>query len=55
MEQDIQEILLTEQQIKTRIRELGEILTAEYEGKDPRHCGRSEGRRGVLCGYDPGN
>lgn len=35
MEQDIQEILLTEQQIKTRIRELGEILTAEYEGKDP--------------------
>ncbi len=35
MEQDIQEILLTEQQIKTRIRELGEILTAEYAGKDP--------------------
>ena len=35
MEQDIQEILLTEQQIKTRIRELGEILTEEYAGKDP--------------------
>ena len=35
MEQDIQEILLTEQQIKTRIRELGEILTAEYAGTNP--------------------
>ena len=35
METMIQEILLTEQQIQNRIRELGEILTKEYEGKNP--------------------
>ena len=35
MENDIQEILISEEQIKARIGELGEILTAEYEGKDP--------------------
>ena len=35
MEKDIQEILLSEEQIKARIAELGEILTKEYEGKDP--------------------
>lgn len=35
MEKDIETILLTEQQIKDRIRELGEILTKEYEGKNP--------------------
>ena len=35
MEKDIQQILLTEEQIKNRIKELGEILTAEYEGKNP--------------------
>ena len=35
MEKDIQEILLTEEQIRNRIKELGEILTAEYEGKNP--------------------
>ena len=35
MEKDIQEILLSEEQIKARIAELGEILTREYEGKDP--------------------
>ena len=35
MENDIQEILLTEEQIQTRIRELGQELTAEYAGKDP--------------------
>ena len=35
MERDIQQILLTEEQIQTRIRELGEILTKEYEGKNP--------------------
>ena len=35
MERDVQQILLTEEQIQTRIRELGEILTKEYEGKDP--------------------
>ena len=35
MEKDIQEILLTEEQIKTRITELGKELTADYAGKDP--------------------
>jgi len=35
MEKDIQQILLTEEQIQNRIRELGEILTKEYEGKNP--------------------
>ena len=35
MEKDIQEILITEEQIQTRIRELGQILTDEYADKDP--------------------
>ena len=35
MERNIQKVLLTEEQIKTRIQELGEILTKEYEGKNP--------------------
>ena len=35
MENDIQEILLTEEQIRSRIEELGEILTKEYADKDP--------------------
>ena len=35
MERDIERILLTEQQIQDRIAELGEILTKEYEGKNP--------------------
>ena len=35
MENDIQEILISEERIKARIGELGEILTEEYAGKDP--------------------
>ena len=35
MHNDIQEILLTEEQIQNKIRELGEILTAEYADKNP--------------------
>ena len=35
MEKDIQQILLTQEQIQSRIRELGEILTREYADKDP--------------------
>ena len=35
MENDIQQILLTEEQIQNRIKELGEILTAEYADKNP--------------------
>ena len=35
MEKDIQKVLLTEEQIKARIKELGAILSEEYAGKDP--------------------
>ena len=35
MYNDIQEILLTEEQIRTRVEELGKILTEEYAGKNP--------------------
>ena len=35
MHRDIETILLTEEQIQNRIAELGEILTKEYEGKNP--------------------
>ena len=35
MEKDIQEVLLSEEQIKARVKELGELLSAEYAGKDP--------------------
>lgn len=35
MEQDIQQILITEEQIRKRIEELGEQLTADYAGKFP--------------------
>ena len=35
MERNIQKILLSEEQIQTRIRELGEVLTAEYADKNP--------------------
>ena len=35
MENNIQKILLTEEQIQTRIQELGEVLSKEYEGKNP--------------------
>ena len=35
MEKDIEQILLTEEQIQARIQELGHILTEEYRDKDP--------------------
>lgn len=35
MEQDIQQILITEEQIKTRIAQLGQELTREYADKNP--------------------
>lgn len=35
MDKDIQQVLLTEEQIQNRVRELGEILTAEYADKNP--------------------
>lgn len=35
MHNDIKEIMLTEEQIRNKVKELGKILTAEYEGKNP--------------------
>ena len=35
MEKDIQKILITEEELKARIKALGEELTRDYEGKDP--------------------
>ncbi len=35
MERNIERILLTEEQIQSRIAQLGEILTEEYQDKDP--------------------
>ena len=35
MEKDIQEVLISEQQIKERIAQLGEVLTKEYADKNP--------------------
>ena len=35
MERDIKEVLLTEQQIKDKVEELGKILTEEYKDKNP--------------------
>jgi len=35
MERDIEKILITEEEIQTKIRELGEILTEEYRDKNP--------------------
>ena len=35
MEQDIEQILITEEQIQAKIEELGAILTAEYADKNP--------------------
>ncbi len=34
MENNIQKVLLTEEQIKNRVRELGEQIKADYQGKD---------------------
>ena len=35
MERDIAQVLISEEQIRNRIAELGEELTREYAGKDP--------------------
>lgn len=35
MENDIAKVLITEEELQSRIRELGQILTEEYAGKDP--------------------
>ncbi len=35
MERDIQQILISEEALQARIRELGEEITADYQGKNP--------------------
>lgn len=35
MEQDIEKVLISEEQLQSRIRELGERLSRDYAGKDP--------------------
>ncbi len=35
MHKDLESILLTEEEIAAKIEELGEVLTRDYEGKDP--------------------
>ena len=35
MEKDILRVLVTEEQIQARIKEMGEEISKEYEGKDP--------------------
>lgn len=35
MQNDIQEILISQQQIKEKVTELGQILSKEYEGRNP--------------------
>ena len=35
MENNILKVLVSEEQIKARIKEMGEEISREYEGKDP--------------------
>ncbi|MFC7682269.1 hypoxanthine phosphoribosyltransferase [Paenibacillus sp. GCM10028914] len=35
MQNDIQEVLFSEEEIQAKVKELGEKLSAEYEGRDP--------------------
>ncbi|OWR27473.1 hypoxanthine phosphoribosyltransferase [Saccharibacillus sp. O23] len=35
MQNDIQEVLISEEELQNKIKELGEVLSAEYEGRDP--------------------
>ena len=43
MNNDIQQVLLSEEQIKARIKELGKILSEEYAGKNPVFVGVLKG------------
>lgn len=43
MRKNIKEILLSEEQIQNKVRELAAILSAEYEGKDPIFVGVLKG------------
>ncbi len=43
MQKDIREVLLSEEQIRSRVKELGEQLTKDYEGKNPLFVGVLKG------------
>ncbi len=43
MQQDIKEVLFTEEQLQEKVRELGAVLTEEYEGKFPLAIGILKG------------
>ena len=43
MNKDIQQVLLSEEQIQAKIQELGQILSQEYAGKDPIFVGVLKG------------
>jgi hypoxanthine phosphoribosyltransferase len=43
MNQDIEKILITEEEIQAKVKELGEILTKEYEGRFPLAIGVLKG------------
>lgn len=43
MHENIQEVLITEEQIRTRVRELGQQLTQDYAGKEPLFVGVLKG------------
>ena len=48
MEKDILKILVSEEQIQARIKEMGEEISREYAGKDPVVLG---GLKGVVVFY----
>ena len=43
MKNDIKEILLTEEQIQSKVKELAKILSEKYAGKDPVFVGVLKG------------
>lgn len=43
MREDIEKILFTEEEIRTRVHELGRAITRDYEGKDPLFVGILKG------------
>lgn len=43
MHQDVERVLLSEEQLKKRVKELGEVLTKDYAGKNPLAVGILKG------------
>ena len=48
LEKDIQEVLISEEQLQTKIRELGEVLTADYNDKFPLAIGVLKRRNAIY-------